>query len=432
MPAPWKKHDAGFFTLDLPADWVMEEPNAGTLLVHDLRGEMVLTLAAVSQPPLLTARAKPHRTVAPKEAQFELQRWIDSQKHIRVRQSPRLITGTTSPTATTEGLQQLKSGVPWYRRVFRRSPLMLWRFWGVLNTHILLLVSCHGKPDIMEKYRSIVDRILLSVHLADRDILLGRHFTETVVSLARSYFPQMPVAVIDDIHLQFGTQNVSLLNLHRRYLAAPEDLSTHVKAFFAEVQSELPASDLAGSWESARTHVMPTLLTQPAIDSAASPMLTEEWINGLSIGYTLEDGGTDRPITPADAKRWKVPLDDLHDQAMQNLISKSREQTMEGHKADGYTMLVLASPDKHNAARILLPELHHKLREHLGATFYAALPTREFLLAFSTARDDVLARVRHQINADYGRAKEGLSNKLFLVTPDGIAGDPDELEDFEL
>jgi hypothetical protein len=432
MPATWKKHDASFFTLDLPVDWVMEEPNAGTLLVHDFRGEMVVTLAAVSQPPLLNTRNKSARTVAPKEAQFELQRWLDSQRHVRVRQSPRLISGTTSPTATTEGLQQLKVGVPWYKRLFHRSPLMLWRFWAVLNPHILLLVSCHGKPDMVEKHRPVIDRILLSVHLADRDILLGRHFTETVVSLARSYFPQMPVAVIDDVHLQFGTQNVSLTNLHRRYLASPENLSTHVKAFFAEVQSELPASDFASSWDAARKHVMPTLLTQPAIDASAIPMLTEEWINGISIGYTLEDGGSDRPITPDDVKRWKVPLDDLHEQALQNLISHSREQTMEGHKADGYTMLVLASPDKHNAARILLPELHHKLREHLGATFYAALPTREFLLAFATGRDDVLARVRHQINADYGRAKEGLSNKLFLVTPDGIAGDPDDMEDFDI
>ena len=32
------------------------------------------------------------------------------------------------------------------------------------------------------------------------------------------------------------------LALRWRYLAAPEDLPTHVKSFFAEVQSDLPAS----------------------------------------------------------------------------------------------------------------------------------------------------------------------------------------------
>jgi hypothetical protein len=74
--------------------------------------------------------------------------------------------------------------------------------------------------------------------------------------------------------------------------------------------------------------------------------------------------------------------------------------------------------------------LHRKLREHLGMTFYAALPSREFLLAFSTVREDVLVRVRQQIAADYSRAKEGLSQKIFLVTPDGIAGDSSEAEDF--
>jgi uncharacterized protein YtpQ (UPF0354 family) len=430
MSAAWKKHDAGFFSLDLPPGWVMEEPNPGTLLINDSRGEMALTLFAVSKPIGGAGRSGAvTRKIAPKEAQFELQKWIDSQSHVKVRQAPRLLGTAPHPTATTEGLQHLKAGVSLFKRLLHRSPLMLWRFWAILNSHMLLLASCNGKPQIVEKHRPTVDRILLSIRLPERSILLGRHFADTVVSLARSYFPQMPVAAIDDAHLQFGSQNISLSNLHRRYLASPEQLSTHVRAFLAAVQNDLPASDLASSWNRARSHVMPTLLTPSAVESMAAPIVRDEWINGLSIGYVLEDGGTDRPILEADAKRWKVSLETLHEQSLQNLIGRSHEQTMEGHKADGYTMLVLANPDKHNAARILLPELHRKLREHLGPTFYAALPSREFLLAFSTVREDVLVRVREQIAADYSRAKEGLSQKLFLVTPDGIAGDPAETED---
>ncbi len=433
MSAAWKKHDAGFFALDLPPAWVIEEPNPGTLLLHDPRAEMTLTLFAVSKPMASSHRAGiTPRKIAPKEAQFELQKWIDSQSHVKVRQAPRLLGSAAQPTATTEGLQHLKAGVSLLKRIFHRSPLMLWRFWAILNSHMLLLASCNGKPQIVERNRATVDRILLSIRLPERSILLGRHFTDTVVSLARSYFPEMPVAAIDDAHLQFGTHHISLSNLHRRYLAAPEQLSTHVRSFFTAVQNDLPASDLASAWNRARSHVMPTLLTPSAVETLPIPIVREEWINGLSIGYVLEDGGTDRPISEADAKRWKVSLDTLHEQSLQNLIGRSNEQTMEGHKADGYTMLVLATPDKYNAARILLPELHRKLREHLGPTFYAALPSAEFLLAFSTAREDVLVRVRQQIAADYSRAKEGLSQKLFLVTPDGIAGDPAEMEDFGL
>ena len=129
---------------------------------------------------------------------------------------------------------------------------------------------------------------------------------------------------------------------------------------------------------------------------------------------------------------WKVPSDDLHEQAMHNLIVHSHEHIMEGRKSEGYTMLGLANADRHNATRILLPELHRKLREHLGTTFYAAMPTREVLLAFSISDDDVLTRVRREIADDFLRTPEGLSPKLFLVTPDGIAGDPANAEDLDL
>ena len=72
--------------------------------------------------------------------------------------------------------------------------------------------------------------------------------------------------------------------------------------------------------------------------------------------------------------------------------------------------------------------LVHFLREHLGQTFFAAIPTQEFLLAFSTTNDEILSKVRQQIAADYSRAKNPISPKLFLVTPDGITGDPTERE----
>ncbi len=69
---------------------------------------------------------------------------------------------------------------------------------------------------------------------------------------------------------------------------------------------------------------------------------------------------------------------------------------------------------------------------NIWATFYAALPTRDILMAFSSSDDDVLSRIRQEIADDFARTPDGLSPKLFLVTPDGIAGDPADQEDFDL
>jgi len=313
---------------------------------------------------------------------------------------------------------------------------MLWRYWAVLNPHLLVLATCNGKPAALEKQRQFIDRLIASIQLPKHDILIGRRFTETVVSLARSWFPETAVVVIDDAHLQFGSQNVSLVNLHRRYLASPDELPTQVRAFLTAVQGDLPASAIAGAWAHARERIMPVFLTRAALNNASGRVVNEEWINGLYITYVLGDDSAsptrERPITLDDIARWKVPADDLHEQAMHNLIVHSHEHIMEGRKSEGYTMLGLANADRHNATRILLPELHRKLREHLGTTFYAAMPTREVLLAFSITDEDVLGRVRREIADDFHRSSDGLSPKLFLVTPDGIAGDPADAEDFEL
>jgi hypothetical protein len=492
MAVTWSTHDTGLLTLELPPGWAVEQPTAGALFLQDPKAELALTLVAASRGAAapVVRPAAPRQRPSPVEAQFELQKWVNTQNQVQIRQSPRLLAGAAYPTATTEGLQQLRVGQPWYKRLLRRAPLMLWRYWAVINPHLLVLVSCNGKPAAVERHRAVIDRVVQSLHLPDRDILVGRHFTETVVSLARAWFPQTPVTVVDDVHLQFGTQPVSLVHLHRRYLACPDDLPTQVRAFLAAVQGELPASALAAAWSSARDRILPVFLPTAALAAGGEHrrILHEPWVNDLSIAYVLEDealgqeplshaaapapsagAGTqsvgvatpdsaaclhanERMITREDVARWNVSPEDLYEQALHNLVLYSHEHTMQGQKGDGLTLLCLGvggaipgvtpgpaaggggnaggGPDRHNAARVLLPELHRKLREHLGPTFFAAMPTRDLLLAFNTTDDDVLERVRQQVADDYARAAHGLSPKLFLVTPDGIAGDPHDEEDF--
>jgi hypothetical protein len=69
---------------------------------------------------------------------------------------------------------------------------------------------------------------------------------------------------------------------------------------------------------------------------------------------------------------------------------------------------------------VLLPSLHEKLRGHLGSPFVAAIPNRDILICF---RDDqqTVARLREQISDDYRNMPHQLTDRLLLITPDGIA-----------
>jgi uncharacterized protein YtpQ (UPF0354 family) len=76
--------------------------------------------------------------------------------------------------------------------------------------------------------------------------------------------------------------------------------------------------------------------------------------------------------------------------------------------------------DGFDATRILLPTLHSRLREHLGSPFVAGIPNRDILLCF---RDDeeTVERLKKQIADDYIKMPHPITDKLLLVTADGIA-----------
>ena len=174
---------------------------------------------------------------------------------------------------------------------------MLWRYWAVMNPHLLVLATCNGKPAAIEKQRNPSTASSPQIQLPKHDILIGRRFTETVVSLARSWFPETAVVVIDDAHLQFGSQNVSLVNLHRRYLASPDELPTQVRAFFIAVQGDLPASGIAGAWAHARERIMPVFTAPPSTTPTAA--------SSTKNGSTTSLSPTSSPTTPTPPRRTR-------------------------------------------------------------------------------------------------------------------------------
>jgi uncharacterized protein YtpQ (UPF0354 family) len=76
--------------------------------------------------------------------------------------------------------------------------------------------------------------------------------------------------------------------------------------------------------------------------------------------------------------------------------------------------------DGYDASRILLPGLHDHLCPHLGSPFVAGIPNRDILVCFRDQPQNV-ARVRGQIRHDYQTMPHQVTERLFLVTADGIA-----------
>jgi hypothetical protein len=83
-------------------------------------------------------------------------------------------------------------------------------------------------------------------------------------------------------------------------------------------------------------------------------------------------------------------------------------------------LILFQTMDGYDASRVLLPTLHDRLREYLGSPFAAAIPNRDILLCFRNDEETV-GRLREQIREDHGKMPHGVTDRILLVTADGIA-----------
>jgi uncharacterized protein YtpQ (UPF0354 family) len=436
MHERWRQLDSRLFTVDIPPGWATDEHAGGLVALRDPTQSVVISLRAISHAPTpialglhlatpeMRTRPNPPPLITARDAQQQLRRWITQHRQVKLRHGPRLIAAARHLLCTASGTERLTAGVPWYKRLLGQGPWLQWRFWAALNPHMLVLASCQGEPEAVALHRANIDRVVDSLVLPQRDLLVGRHFSEAVATLARRYYPHLNVAQIDEGHMRFGACHVDLLTLHKRYLDAPELLREQVRTFLSDVQRLNDSAEQAVVYERVRSSIMPVLVPTSDLARYGLHCAHEEWVNDLHIVYVVDDSGAYRAVHNDDCELWGITLDTLHEQAIVNLHERSTELVMEGARAEGYTKLALAQPDPYNASRILLPDLHRKLRQHLGHVFYVGIPARDVLMVFNTRRADVLERLRKQVASDYRRMDDPVSPRLFQITPDGIAGDP--------
>ena len=265
-------------------------------------------------------------------------------------------------------------------------------------------------------------------------------FAQTVVERVRGRFPLVKIGRVKaPFSLRVNGQVASLENLYRIFRLRPDDLQHQIERWAVEllrVSEGAPDRD-AGLDEvgerllpmvlPCNSSVDPTSIEPPKVsgvgpDGQLDHLATQPLVPGLCVGYVV-DG--DRTITYVSRKMlelWHTDVDDVHERAMKNLVARS--DAMEAHAAkddEGTVNLILFQTlDGFDASRLLLPNLHERLREHLGSPFIAAVPNRDILLCFRNDAD-MVASLKDQIRTDYHTMPHQVTEKLVLVTADGIA-----------
>jgi hypothetical protein len=432
----WKTVLSENFTTKVPHDYTVIALDKNVVEVQDPSGLFVMHF---EHRPVKSKIQSDDTFNVPAEqiqAYHFMREWIKSFTSIRLTDDVRQVVGTRYQTLASSGVEKQHWLSAFKKFGVAKSPQRGYRFWLIRHEESALLVWVFGPTPTLDFTRVIQDGILNAVQLGKEVGLKNRPFIETVVELANEYVGTDAVAAVDEQTVTIGGVKIRVNHLHDTWMGQPENLAEDVRDFFddllVEYTGEIGEND---GWPQIRTRVLPTLIPQAMLsaltpkkpvtdgsDSAnPSSIIAEPWVNDLLITYQM--GRSDRYITAADLVTWDVSLETLHEHALANLARSTRKLSMSGGHSDKYALFSFPADDVMNSSRMLLPLVQKNLRPHLGTTYYMAVPDRHVLLAFSSDDQATLSWLRHQVEIRFTNATEPLSDRLFMVTPDGIVGE---------
>ena len=248
-------------------------------------------------------------------------------------------------------------------------------------------------------------------------------FVDRVIEMVSAKFPLATVKRgAEPFTIALNGNTARLENLYRLTNLHPADMKHHVERWVVEMLRVAEGRpDVSWKYEDVKERVM--LMVIPDLGEAAhAHTVYQPLVPGLIVTYALDSDRTISYIPTGRFSEWKMTVDELHEVALQNLQTKSEAMNANAAQdADGtISLIIFQSMDGYDASRILLPTLHARLREYLGSPFGAGIPNRDILLCFRND-DATVARLKGQIAADFKAMPHQVTDKLMLITADGIA-----------
>lgn len=248
-------------------------------------------------------------------------------------------------------------------------------------------------------------------------------FVSHVLAHVKSKFPLVKIAPGDHpFTLRVNGQSAGLENIYRTAQLRPEDQLHQIDRWIVELlRANEGTPDRSGSFDNVKDRIMPMILPASAA-SAYAGTVTNSFVEGLLLAYAIDHEQTISYIPQARFAEWPITLDELHELALQNLVTKSEALSAQAAEDEqgNVSLMLFQTLDGYDASRVLLPTLHERLREYLGSPFGAAIPNRNILLCFRND-DETVLRLRKQIADDYRQMPHPVTDELLLVTPDGLA-----------
>lgn len=249
-------------------------------------------------------------------------------------------------------------------------------------------------------------------------------FVEQVIELVRKRFPLVKIGRSSEpFSLRLNGKVIGLESLYRSVMRQQDDRTHMIERWAVELLRAAEGTpDRTAPYAELSDRIMPVLVTDEYFKAAGEAAIGQQIVEGLHVAYVIDGDRTVTHVPVAQFKKWKIDLDELHTKAVENLVAKSQTLAADAAQDENGTvnLILFQLGDSYDSSRLLLPTLHDRLRGHLGSPFLAAIPNRDILICI---RNDssILGSVKDQIAQDFRTMPRQITERLFLVTPDGLA-----------
>jgi uncharacterized protein YtpQ (UPF0354 family) len=249
-------------------------------------------------------------------------------------------------------------------------------------------------------------------------------FLEKVIAVVNQRFPLVKIERIEDsFALRVNGRVAGLENVFRGAILKPDSVQHQIERWAVElIRVSEGTPDEEADFEKLKDRILPAVVNEAFAEAASSQLVQQSFVADLKIVYALDSDRTISYIQRQVVNQWNLSDEELHEIAIDNLVKRSEAIAAQAaQNEDGQIDLILFQTlDGYDAARLLLPTLHDRLKEHLGSPFCAGIPNRDILLCFRN-EDKTVSRLRGQIAKDYEQMPHQVTAQLLLVTADGIA-----------
>ncbi|WP_437192911.1 DUF1444 family protein [Planctomicrobium sp. SH527] len=405
---------ANWFQLRYPRHWQLIEQRDGNYLFRTSTGGSVVTLQAC---------------------------WLDNRE-IEIRSHLNEIVGEFTRVRNEafgverigehsahyfQGNVDTRSSQIWWKS-WLQPPVWSWtRIWTIQKSQLVVVVTLiHGAERDFE-LENLVRMMLLSIQLPESPADPPEVFAERALELARRTYPLLDLELVDGFHLKIDSTRLNLMNSYRSYIRYPDD-------FERIVLSMVTVGVRIGGWgddirspdfEQVRDRIMPVLYSESDWRENMQEQSGQQWVAGLAILYVVDESDSYWYVREELLKKWGLSLADLHEIAIDNLQSYFERQPMELRVSTlGESGIRLVMPnrlDSYNTTRLLCPDFLASLREVMHGDLIIGVPGRDFFLTTSFGNQSIVEWVQAQAHFAHKEIDHPLTDRLLLVTADGVS-----------